>query len=118
MKKVLTIDDSMFMRKILISILSDRYEMLEANCSTDGIKVCKEQNPDLVLLDVCMSESEEGVKVLEKIKNLNPNTKVIMITAIDQDRVIKKCERLGAEGYINKPFNENQILKVVENCLE
>jgi len=120
MKKILIADDSVFMRKILKNTLSGEknYEIVEADSGATTLEQFKKEKPDLTLLDIIMPEGEEaGLKVLETLKKNDPQTRVIMITAVGQDAIIEKCKKLGATDYIVKPFDEKQIVKTVERCL-
>jgi two-component system chemotaxis response regulator CheY len=119
MRTILVADDSMFMRKALKDILADRFAVVEA----DSGRTCLEQftrvRPDMVLLDVVMPGSDdEGIKVLGKIMALDPTAVVVMITALaGQKAVIEECTRLGAKGLILKPFDADQVLRVVGECI-
>lgn len=121
MKKILIADDSLFMRKVLTDILSskpDEYELLEAHSGRSALELFKKEKPDLILLDIIMPEGEEaGIKVLRTVMKTNPETKVIMITAVGQGLVIEECKKLGAKDYIIKPFDEKKVVKTVEKYL-
>jgi len=118
MKKILIVDDSLFMRKVIFNILQtidNKSQLLEAATGKDALSLFKSEKPDLVLLDIVMSDSEEeGVKVLEKILKIDPSAKVVMITAVGQDLIIEECKKLGAKDYITKPFSENKIALTVK----
>lgn len=121
MKKILIADDSLFMRKVLRDILSKEkgYEIVEADSGHKSLEQFKKERPDLILLDIIMPEGEEeGIKVLGEIMKAEPETKVIMITAVGQDSVLEECKKLGAEDCIVKPFDEKQVLKTVERILD
>jgi two-component system chemotaxis response regulator CheY len=121
MKKILIVDDSLFMRMVLKGILSKmegEYETLEADSGTKALELLKRVKPDLVLLDVIMPEGEEeGVRVLQTIMKNDPESKVVMITAVGQDPVVEQCKKLGAKDYIIKPFDEEQVIETVRKAL-
>jgi len=121
MKKILIVDDSLFMRMVLKGILSKmegEYETLEADSGTKALELLKRVKPDLVLLDVIMPEGEEeGVRVLQIIMKNDPESKVVMITAVGQDPVVEQCKKLGAKDYIIKPFEEGQVMEIVRKAL-
>jgi two-component system chemotaxis response regulator CheY len=118
MKKILIADDSMFMRMTLKNNLHKGYEIIEADSGATALEQFKEQNPDLVLLDIVMPEGEEeGVDVLRKIMQSDPKACVVMITAIGQDAIIEECKKLGAKDYIVKPFDEKAVAEAVEKYL-
>ena len=115
-KKILVVDDSMFMRRLLRDIVSQAAqpapEMLEAESGTKALELVKREKPDLVLLDIIMpGGQEEGVRVLEGIMKIDPKSKVIMVTAVGQNAMIETCKQLGATDYIVKPFDEAHVLE-------
>jgi two-component system, chemotaxis family, chemotaxis protein CheY len=119
MKTILLADDSLFMRTALKSILEGRYEVREADNGAHCLELFEQTRPDLVLLDVVMPEgNEEGIRVLGRIMSIDPAAKVVMISALaNQDAVVRDCSRLGAVGFIAKPFEEERVLSMVEDCL-
>ena len=117
-KKILIADDSLFMRKMLKDILPDKYKIIEAESGQKAEKRIKEEKPDLILLDIIMPEGEEeGIRVLKEIRKANPETQILMITAVGQDAVIKECKKLGAADYIVKPFDKEKVIKTVQKYL-
>lgn len=121
MKKILIVDDSMFMRMTLRNNLPKGYEVIEADSGAKALEQFKEQKPDLVLLDIVMPEGEEeGVEVLREIMRINPQACVVMITAVGQNAIMDQCKELGAKDYIVKPFDEKVVAETVEKylCLE
>jgi two-component system chemotaxis response regulator CheY len=119
MRTILVADDSLFMRRALEDILAERYAVVEADTGRKSLEEFLRVRPDLVLLDVVMSEGDdEGIKVLGRIMTADPSASVVMISALAQQKaVVAECMRLGAKGFILKPFNEEQVLRVVEECL-
>lgn len=120
MNKVLIVDDSAFMRGILKDLLSERtsVEIYEADGKSEAVKLFKTVHPDLVLLDIVMKENElEGVEVLREIKGSPSTTKVIMLTSVGQVAVVELCKKLGAENYIEKPFDRDIFLQTIDKYL-
>ena len=118
MVKVLVADDSLFMRNILNDILSDQYEIVEADSGLAALRQVEHEKPDLTLLDIIMPEGEEeGIKTLRSIMEKDPEARVVMITAVGQEAIMQECYGLGAKGYITKPFDPKLVLKTVEECL-
>ena len=117
-KKILIADDSLFMRKMLKDILSDKYEIVEADQGKKAEKQIEKEKPDLVLLDIIMPEGEEeGIIVLKKVMKANPNAKVVMITAVGQDTIVEECKKAGAADYIIKPFDKEKVVNTVAKHL-
>jgi len=118
MSKILIADDSLFMRRILKDILSEEYEIVEAESGAKALTQFEKESPDLVLLDIIMPEGEEeGVRVLQNIIEKDPKAQVVMITAVGQDAIIEECRKLGAKDYIVKPFDAKLVTETVEKCL-
>ena len=118
MKKILIADDSLFMRMSLKGNLPDGHEVVEADSGAKALEQFKNEKPDLVLLDIVMPEGEdEGVRVLREIMQSDPQACVVMITAVGQEAVIEECKKLGAQDYIVKPFDEQQVAETVRKCL-
>ena len=118
MVKIMIVDDSKFMRMFVVNILKrNKYlDIIEAGDGEEAITKFKRENPDLVLLDIIMPDIT-GVDVLKEIKKLNPNAKVIMVTAVGQEIILKECKQLGAEGQIIKPFTEENIIATIKKVL-
>ncbi|MFB0555604.1 MAG: response regulator [Phycisphaerae bacterium] len=117
-KKILIVDDSLFMRMTLRNNLIKEYEIVEADSGVEALKQFQKEKPDLVLLDIIMPQGEEeGVRVLEEIMKSYPQAQVVMITAVGQEAIIEECKKLGAKDYIVKPFNEERVNETVEKYL-
>lgn len=118
MKKILIVDDSLFMRKVLGDLLSETYEILEADSGETALAMTKKENPDLVLLDIIMPHAEEeGIRVLKTLRETHPHTPVIMISAVGQSAMVEQCMELGAADYVVKPFDEQVVLQAVDKQL-
>ena len=114
MKKILIVDDSLFMRKVLGDMLSKEYQVIEADSGSRALALAEQESPDLLLLDIIMrADEEEGVGVLEKLMKTSPDTQVVMISAVGQQAMVEKCRKLGAKDYIVKPFDEKAVLQTV-----
>lgn len=110
--KVLTVDDAVFIRVTLRQMLERHgYEVVgEAGNGIEGIAKYKELQPDLVTMDITMPEMD-GIEALREIKQINPQAKVIMISAMGQEKSVKESIVAGASGFILKPFNEEQVIR-------
>jgi two-component system, chemotaxis family, chemotaxis protein CheY len=111
--KILIVDDSQFMRNVLKDVLSTDYEVIEAENGKQGIEKITAEKPDLVLLDVIMPEMD-GIEVLKKI---GTEHKVIIISAVGQEKMVDEAKSLGAVDYIVKPFENEKVLEVVKKAL-
>ena len=117
MKKVLIIDDSSYMRMFIKKIIEKGglYIMYEASTKDDAIELFKNEKPDIVTLDLNMSEfNRDGINVLTEMMNINPEAAVIIISAVGYEDVKDKCIALGAKSYIRKPFDTKTLLEALE----
>lgn len=116
--KVLIVDDSRMSRSILRNILEKAgYSIIrEAANGEDAVKAYRECSPDLVTLDITMPKMD-GLEALKQIMSFDGNAKVIMITAAGQQDKLISALKVGAKRFISKPFNEEEILKNVQDVL-
>src|SRR5215210_3337781 len=118
MAKILVVDDSGLSRRTLRKILeSAGHAVVEAE---DGIVALERyflDEPDLVLLDLTMT-GMYGIDVLNKLKEMDPDARVIVGSADIQNSTLEMVEQGGAKAFINKPFVSEQVLKTVRMVLE
>jgi len=84
----------------------------EAENGRIGVEKYKELGPDVVTMDVTMDEMN-GIEALRQIMEHDPEAKVIMVTSMGQEIIVKEALTLGAKGFILKPFDERQIMEAV-----
>ena len=115
MVSVLVADDSASIRILLKDILSMAdYDIVgEAVDGADALEKYEKLQPDVLLLDLAMPKLC-GLEVLEKLQPKYPEMKVIVITANGSDKVYRDCKKLGAIGYIDKPFDFKDVLAQIE----
>ncbi len=117
-KKILLVDDTKFMRMMLMNILKPKgYEIVgEAGDGLEAIELYKKHKPDLVTMDIVMPHMD-GIEAVRQITAEDSNAKIIMVTAIGQESKVKEAIEAGAKGYIVKPFQAPQVLEEVEKVL-
>ncbi len=117
MASILVVDDSNLSRKISRRILTESgHDVVEA---PDGISAIEQYflvKPDLVLLDVTM-QGMNGIEVLSKLRELDPRARVIIATADIQTSTKALTSAAGALGFVSKPLQANELVKVVESAL-
>ncbi|QSZ66288.1 response regulator [Methanofollis aquaemaris] len=118
MGKILIVDDTLFMRTLLKNILFSGGHTIvgEAENGEDAIAKYQELKPDLVTMDVVMPK-KNGIEALQGIREIDPNAKVVMCTAVGQEQMVKLAVKSGAKGYIVKPFQAPKVLEEVKNVL-
>lgn len=116
MTKVLIVDDAAFMRLSIRTMLEKNgFEIVgEAENGLDAIQKYKDLNPDIVTMDITMPKVT-GVDALKVIKGYDPNAKVVMLSAMGQESMVREAVLSGAKSFIVKPFKEEHIIKVLKD---
>ncbi|MFZ7131515.1 MAG: response regulator [Eubacteriales bacterium] len=110
-KKILIVDDAIFMRMKLKDILEKNgYEVIaEAQNGIEAIEKFKTEKPDLVTMDITMPEMD-GIAALKEIKSIDASAKVIMCSAMGQQSMVMDAIQAGAVDFIVKPFESDRVL--------
>lgn len=108
-KKILIVDDSAFMRKVLRDIFESAgyTHFVEAANGREAIEKWRSEKPDFIFLDVIMPEMN-GIDVLREI---GKEAKIIVVSAVGQDEMIQEAKALGALDYVVKPFDRDLVLE-------
>jgi DNA-binding NtrC family response regulator len=114
---VLVIDDKAGPRESLRMILKNKYDVLLADGPSAGLKIAQEQRPDVVFCDIKMPEME-GPEVLRRLKQIDPEVEVALVTAYAAVDTAQLALRYGAIDYITKPFSIQDIMLVADRALE
>jgi two-component system response regulator (stage 0 sporulation protein A) len=117
MIKIGIIDDNIQLTELLenhFSICGDMKVVGIAHNGVAGIELIRNEQPDVVLLDLIMPHSD-GLSLLEQLYHENYNTKVLMLTAFGKDEIIKKAQELGASYFLLKPFEFSQLLETIRS---
>ncbi len=116
--KILIVEDERSMREVLKILLEgENHEVTTASDGIEGLACIEKDIFDLVITDMKMPKSD-GFEVLKKIKEISPDTIVIMITAFGTKDSAVEAMKLGAYDYIHKPFNIDEIRLIVRKALE
>lgn len=116
--RILIIDDEEIMQDVLSDLLSgEGFEIDCAGSGEQGFELYTENEYDLVVLDV-MLPGENGIKILDRIKKLNPDQPVIMITAFASVGNAIEAMKKGADEYITKPFKNDEVVLLVNRSIE
>lgn len=116
MHTVMIVDDSKTSRSVLRNILEEHnYEVIaEAANGEEGVEKYQEYSPDFVTLDITMPVMD-GIETLVKIKDFDPDAKVIMVTAAGQKHKMLEAIKLGAVEFVTKPFETEQIISILKD---
>jgi len=114
MKNVLIVDDTMFMRLSLKTMLEKNGFNVIGEAANGAIAVEKYQelHPDIVTMDITMPVVD-GLEALRQIRAIDGQAKVVMVSAMGQEVMIRNAVMAGAKNFIVKPFTEESVIKVL-----
>lgn len=118
MPRVLIVDDTDFDRNLLRNILvSAGYEIAGlARGGEEGIQLYREMIPDLAMLDLIMPDLN-GIDTLRRIREEYPEARVMLCTSVGEEGMVDLARRIGAKGYVVKPYQAANLLKAVERIV-
>ena len=118
MKRVLVVDDAAFMRMAIKIILNGNgFEVIgEAENGAIAVKKYKELKPDIVTMDITMPEMT-GIEALKSIREFDPEAKVIMVSAMGQEGMVRETIMLGAKSFIIKPSKNDHVIQTLNKVL-
>ena len=114
---ILVVDDDPGIREAFRLVLEEEYGLVEAQDGPQAIERVQGSPVDLVLLDVRLP-GMDGIEVLERIKAIDENVEVVLVTAVQTVRAAVAAMKLGALDYLTKPFDEDEILPLIRRALE
>ncbi len=114
---ILVVDDENGVRQSFDMVLSDDYEVLLAPTGKEAIDIFNKNTIDLILLDIRLPDID-GLDLLVKLKEIDPNNEVIMVTAVREIQSAVRAIKAGAYEYIIKPFEVDEVLTIINRALE
>lgn len=114
---ILVVDDEKGVRQSFHMVLQDEFEVLLAETGNEAIDIFSKNPVDVILLDILLPDVN-GIELLVRLKDVDPNTEIIMITAVKEIRTAVKAIKQGAYEYIVKPFNVDEVITVIRRALE
>jgi len=114
---VLVVDDDAAVRDSFVAVLGKQYELLFATNGPEALRVLGSHDIRLVLLDIRMP-GMDGIEVLRRIKEMNEQTDVIVVTAVKSLKTAVEAIKLGAFDYVTKPFDIHEILALAKRVVE
>ena len=117
-KRIMVVDDSRLVRVQLEDVLAGTDYQIAAYCRSgeDAIRQYAEVKPDLVTMDIIM-QGMDGLDAAEIILKSNPDAKIVMVSSLAYDDTFERAKAIGAKGFVDKPFHQEQLLKVFEQAL-
>ncbi len=114
---ILVVDDEYGIRQSFKMLFKDSYRVLAAETGKEALELLTRNSVDIILLDILLPDVN-GLDLLEKLKAIDPNAEVIMVTAVKDVQTAVRAVKLGAYEYIVKPFQVDDVLILVERALE
>ncbi len=117
-KKILVVDDEMSICLLLENFLSQEYDVVTINSGEDALVWLESNLPDLIISDIQMPNMD-GFEFLTKVRQrgFTKHTPFIMLSARAESKERIKCYRLGAQDYLTKPFNPEELEELVKKNL-
>ena len=118
MSKILIVEDVEMNRDLLVQLLEDDYELVEAADGREGLEKIRSEAPDLVLLDISLPEMD-GYEVTRAVRADDDikGTKIIAVTAHAMAGDEEKALEAGCDDYLTKPIDEEELWSKVEKQL-
>ena len=116
-RKVLVIDDERGPRESLRILLKRDYEITTAESFDAGFSLFKSRVPDVLILDIRMP-GKNGIEGLREIRSIDRDTAVIILTGYGDLRTAREAIQIGANDYICKPFDANEMPKIVQQNID
>lgn len=118
MARILIVDDTELMRKTLTTILErENHEVVgHAKNGLEAIELFKQTNPDLVTMDITMPIMN-GIEAIKKIVRIDHQAKIVVCSAMGQQKIIVQAIEEGAKDFIVKPFYEANVVETINNVL-
>ncbi len=116
---ILVVDDEPSMLGYMRTLLElDSHRVETASSGEDALqRVRRDPQPNVVLLDLLMP-GWDGLETLEKMREVRPNLKVVMLSCVSDTRKVVQAIRLGAQDYLTKPFNKTELDGVLRHCFQ
>ena len=118
MATILVVDDAQFLRMRVKKILSGiGHEVIGAENDAKAVNTYRAIKPDVVLMDITMPEMD-GLTALRQIKSIDAGAQIVMLTALSQESVVLEAIKSGTRDFVVKPFDQERIVRAVENALD
>ncbi len=114
--EILIVDDKREIREVIRFVLKDKYSIATAGGGEEAMRYLASSPVKLVLLDINMPKAD-GITILREIKKVYPDTEVIMVTAYAPLETVRAAVRLGAFGFLMKPFDVGALTRMVDEAL-
>jgi len=115
--ELLIVDDSDFQRTMIRQGVEGEFDVVaEAENGVEAVELFERHAPDAVTMDIMMPEMD-GVAATEKITSSERPPAVVMVTSVDQEEKMKQAVRAGADSYVTKPFDPEDVVAELQRVL-
>lgn len=116
-RRILIVDDDLTLLRTLQLFFKDRYQVFVATSARQAMTILENETIQIVLLDILLPD-QNGIDLLSEIKNLSPETSVIMLTAVRDVQEVVRAMKAGASHYITKDFDGEELCIMMDRILK
>jgi two-component system chemotaxis response regulator CheY len=117
-QRAIVVDDSSFQRTIVQNTIENWFDVIgTASDGKEAIEVFREKRPDVITMDIMMPEMN-GIESLRRIKDISPETTIVMVTSVSQDEKMREAAKAGADGYVTKPVDTERLRDEFDDVLD
>jgi len=118
-KTVIIADDAVFMRMMLKDLLTKNDFIVagEAENGEELVEMYRQKKPDAVLIDILMPV-KDGLTAAQEILEMDPDARIIMISALGQDAYLERARKMGVHSFIVKPFSPPKVIETLQDVLQ
>jgi two-component system chemotaxis response regulator CheY len=117
-QRAIVVDDSSFQRNIVRNTIENWFDVIgTASDGKEAIEVFREKRPDVITMDIMMPEMN-GIESLRRIKDISPETTIVMVTSVSQDEKMREAAKAGADGYVTKPVDTERLRDEFDDVLD
>lgn len=121
MKRILIADDHAVVRNGVKKIFEDESDQTtfgEAGTASEVLKLVREENWDLVVLDISLGGGRNGLDALKEIREMRPRLRVLILTMHDEEQYARRAFKAGAAGYITKDSSRAELREAINKVIE
>jgi len=112
--KILLLEDDTALANILVDFLQESYNVIQTYSMKEALRLSEEENFDLYIFDINVPDGD-GISLLRELRDFNDETPTIFITAFESTKYLKSAFESGANDYIRKPFDLEELAQRIEN---
>ena len=118
MIQIVVIDDHILLRDMIVDTLNSESDFNVVGVSDDAkdsIELCKNLNPNILIMDVCTANNSNGVAYAKLVKEIYPDIKIIIMTGVLDVNFINESKEVGVESFIYKSISKDSLIATVRN---